>query len=448
MAFKLDAIHIREPHVRRIGRLFLVGLLAITGLSAITGPTVFTGPPAAGCLADPAGKPRAQENGQAAGEPYLVRLLSQSPVSPGGEIRALWVVRDALTSRERIDRLIDFAGRGKFQLLFAQVRGRGDAYYRSSLEPEGIQLERPVAEFDPFEYLLLRAHEAGIAVHAWVNVFYVWSDTGAAPPPGHLASRHPDWLITGPDGFRVDVHPVNGWSGEGAEGYFVAPNHPEARAFTVRVIEEIKNTYPLDGIHLDYVRYPGPGFGYDAKDRTDFILRWGVDPLSLLTDRPPLLDAAGTGGLALLDSLLVEERADAVDSLVIAVKRLLGDLPLSAAVFPDPQAARLEKGQDWVRWAHQGYVDFVVPMAYTYPPRELKTRMQFIRNLIGKNKFLVGLPLYNERVNHLKASIETLRRVGVVGFSLFSYNVMEDRRFAARFLDEAFFEGREDVESP
>jgi len=294
----------------------------------------------------------------------------------------------------------------------------------------------------------LRAHEAGIAVHAWVNVFYVWSNPGAAPPPDHIVHRHPDWLVTGPDGVRVDAYPVNAWSGEGVEGYFVAPGHPVARAFTVRVIEEIKNTYSVDGIHLDYIRYPGAGFGYDPEGRKNFMLFWGVDPLELSTNRGPLVEAAGAGGLALLDSLLVEERAHAVDSLVIAVKSLMGDLPLSAAVFPNPQSAKTDKGQDWVKWAHRGYVDFVVPMAYTYRPEELQTWMKFLRNLIGRDKFLVGLPLFNERVNHLKASVQGLRQVNVMGFTLFSYNVMEDRRFAIRFLSEAFFDSQDEVESP
>ncbi len=431
MAFNLIAIHIGEPQGRKIERLFFICLLVLAGFLL--------------CVA---GESSARDFELKPKEPYLVRLLEQSPVKPGGELRALWVVRDALSSKARIDRLVDFAGRGRFHLLFAQVRGRGDAYYRSSLEPEGTGLERPVTEFDPFDYLLLRAHEAGIAVHAWVNVFYVWSNPGAAPPPDHIVRRHPDWLITGPDGIRVDAYPVNAWSGEGVEGYFVAPGHPAARAFTVRVIEEIKNTYSVDGIHLDYIRYPGAGFGYGPEGRKNFMLFWGVDPLELSTNRGPLVEAAGAGGLALLDSLIVEERSNEVDSLVIAVKSLVGDLPLSAAVFPDPQAARVDKGQDWVKWAHRGYVDFVVPMAYTYRPEELKTRMQFLRNLIGREKFLVGLPLFNERVNHLKVSIQSLRQVDVMGFTLFSYNVMEDRRFAIRFLSEAFFESQDEVESP
>jgi hypothetical protein len=446
------SFHIGEPQDPRFGRLFFVSLCLLVCLVVLPaggaraqdslsaqpaqpeGGTVFSREPL------PADSAWAAESPEDSSRPYLVRLLERSPVRPAGEIRALWVVRDALTSRARIDRLVDFAARGRFHLLFAQVRGRGDAYYRSSLEPEGAGLERPVTEFDPFGYLLLRAHEAGIAVHAWVNVFYVWSNPHTPPPPGHIVDSHPDWLITGPDGVRVDAHPVDAWSERSVEGYFVAPDHLEARAFTVAVIKEITTNYSVDGIHLDYIRYPGAGFGYRGRDRADFMLLWGVDPLALATRRGPLLETAGGGALAFLDSLVLDQRVAAVDSLVLAVDGVIGKLPLSAAVFPDPQAARVDKGQDWVKWAQLGYLDFVVPMAYTYRPNELKIRMQFIRNLIGREKLLAGLPLFNERVNHLKTSIQRLRQADVLGFTLFSYNVMEDSRFAVQFLYENLFE--------
>ena len=51
-----------------------------------------------------------------------------------------------------------------------QVRGRGDAFYRSSLVARSPLLERQPREFDPLARLLARAHARRLQVHAWTNV--------------------------------------------------------------------------------------------------------------------------------------------------------------------------------------------------------------------------------------------------------------------------------------
>src|SRR5205823_10376127 len=54
--------------------------------------------------------------------------------------RALWVVRDKVTAKAAIDDLMaDAATRGIHDVV-VQVRGRGDAYYRSTLEPRAESL--------------------------------------------------------------------------------------------------------------------------------------------------------------------------------------------------------------------------------------------------------------------------------------------------------------------
>ncbi|MFH1756301.1 MAG: family 10 glycosylhydrolase, partial [Candidatus Latescibacterota bacterium] len=332
---------------------------------------------------------------QGSGTPYLSTFQNETPITPRDEVRALWVVRDALTSQRRIDELIDFCVRSRFQMIFAQVRGRGDAYYQSPFEPEGRGLELPASEFDPLHYLLARAHASGISVHVWVNVYYVWSDPSSNPPSDHVVSRKPQWLIVDPEGNRTDGQKANAWLRLGAEGYFLSPANEEARAFIIRVIQDIAGRYAIDGVHLDYVRYPAAGFGLNPQIRRDFTLYWGTDPLYQGRVRESIAGPAGDRAAAVFDSLIIEGRVQAVDSLVRGVRVVIGDLPLSAAVIPENQQARNEKGQGWVRWVQEGTVDFVVPMAYSYTPQELKKKMRLIRNLIGRDKFLVGLPLFD-----------------------------------------------------
>ena len=45
----------------------------------------------------------------------------------------LWVIRDQLNSKEKIDAFVNFAVLNDIKDLFVQVRGRGDAFYHSEI---------------------------------------------------------------------------------------------------------------------------------------------------------------------------------------------------------------------------------------------------------------------------------------------------------------------------
>ncbi|MDH3217362.1 MAG: family 10 glycosylhydrolase [Candidatus Krumholzibacteria bacterium] len=374
------------------------------------------------------------------GKTYLDAFREQTHIVPKEELRAVWVVRHALISQDQIDRAIDYAVRARFHLIFAQVRGRGDAYYRSDIEPAASDLERAVESFDPLAYLLKRAHQAGIAVHAWINVCYVWSDPERSPPANHIVQLHPDWLMADSDGTRMDEMPVESWKQRGLEGYYVSPGNPAMRKHTVEVIEDIVTRYPVDGVHLDYIRYPGLDFDFSESQRTAFALRYGLDPMLVQTNPERVATLLGEDGPFLVDSLGVQWRIDQVGTLVRMVRNAIGELPLSAAVIPNFDRAKMEKGQDWVDWVANGDVDFVVPMAYSYEPADLTRSVQMIKRAIGSERFLIGLPVFDGRSQYLGYSVSLLRQEGILGYSLFSYNVLVEERFSLEFLERVFIE--------
>lgn len=371
---------------------------------------------------------------------YLENFRSKTSILPNEELRAVWVVRHALASQEEIDRAIDYAIRARFHLLFVQVRGRGDAYYRSEIEPVARDVVRAVDEFDPLGYLLMRAHEAGISVHAWVNVYYVWSDPRSEPPPTHIVRRHPEWLMTDANGTRMDALAVDDWRRRGLEGYYVSPSNAAVRKHMVDVISDIVTRYPVDGVHLDYIRYPGLDFDFGLEERTGFMLRYGVDPWESRNDPAYMTELLGENIAFLTDSLRIEWRVQQVDSLIRMVRDVVGDLPLSAAVMPNFGSARIEKGQDWLRWVTRGDVDFVVPMAYGYEPADLTAHVRMIKRTIGAERFLVGLPVFDGRSSYLGYSLSLLRQEGIVGYSLFSYNVLAEEEFSLEFLERVLLE--------
>src|SRR5262245_57372931 len=86
------------------------------------------------------------------------------------EVRGLWVLRTSLTSAKSIDAVVRTAETSGFNTLMVQVRGRGEAYYQSAIEPRATELDGQPASFDPLAYAISTAHRAGLRVHAWVNI--------------------------------------------------------------------------------------------------------------------------------------------------------------------------------------------------------------------------------------------------------------------------------------
>lgn len=63
---------------------------------------------------------------------------------------ALWVVRHNIATSGQIDDLLKTAKQSGIKNIFVQVRGRGDAYYTSSIEPSAFDVPE---SFDPLNYL-------------------------------------------------------------------------------------------------------------------------------------------------------------------------------------------------------------------------------------------------------------------------------------------------------
>src|SRR5205814_204969 len=117
-------------------------------------------------------------------------------------------------------------------------------------------------------------HREGLEVHAWINAMPVWRDEAPPTDLRHVFVKHgvaqsgtENWLTTSASG---EQHfPV---------GYFLDAGHPAAAAYVAEVCANIVRNYSVDGIHLDYIRYPetedhspkGATVGYNAVSLTRF----------------------------------------------------------------------------------------------------------------------------------------------------------------------------------
>ena len=340
---------------------------------------------------------------------------------------AVWVVRDALTSPKRIQTCVDEAAAAGVTDLLVQVRGRGDAYYVSRIEPVAPLLAaawKRDGAFDPLALVVDLAHRRGLRVHAWLNVYLVKGKSNT--PAGHVTLLHPDWMAVDPRGVSMSRIPFETLIAAGNEGVHLAPGHLEVMRHFVAVVDEILDRYAVDGIHLDYCRYPKWETGYEPAMRAGFLRLTGVDPVDLAAGRGPTVDGRTGADLLALRRRWIRWKADQVTALVKAVRETCRDrrpgLALSVAVKPDADAAFARYGQDWVRWVREDLVDFVTPMMYSPSARTVERQAADMAARVPPETVWAGISVYNQPLHSAADKIRSLRAAGFGGISIFSYN--------------------------
>jgi len=336
------------------------------------------------------------------------------------------------------------ATRGGFNTLIVQVRGRGDAYYTSRHEPRPALLAKQPASFDPFALMIERAHRAGLKVHAWVNVNLV---SDAEPPAArkHIVYLHPEWLMV-PRPLAEDLGRMNPRNpqylrrlseyararSDRVEGIFLSPIHKGSADHIVRVIGDIVSRYDVDGIHLDYIRFPNDEFDYSAEALDEFR----SDVTSRMTGAERREYASRARGRPLFYTEMFpqgwqEFRRARLTALLTrirgAVKSRRSRAMLSAAVFPDAIDAANRRFQNWSGWLESGLLDAICPMAYTTNPALFRTQIADVEQRAGRRPVWAGIGAYQLSPAATVENIRAARQLGAEGIVLFSYDNLDSR---------------------
>lgn len=343
---------------------------------------------------------------------------------------SLWVVRHNIATSGQIDELLKTAKRTGIKNLFVQVRGRGDAYYNSSFEPSAIDVPEG---FDPLKYLIEKTKGTDIRIHAWVNISFVLNPENYPPDTRHILAKHPEWVTYDYKGRPMTDYSEAEIKENLLEGYCLDPAIPEVKEFTRIIIKDIISKYQVDGIHLDFIRYPYSGFnsyynrylsdfGYNPIARKIFKSKHGIDPLNI----NPFKDSRGK---KLFDRFRVEQINDIVKIINDTVKNHNPYLSTSAAVMPRYDWGKRVYFQDWPSWLEKNIIDFVCVMSYT---ADMNTFNSFINSAINtnmKHRILMGV-----RIDHDKTPLSIARdQIQAVydnefrGFIIFSFE--HDRKY-------------------
>lgn len=207
----------------------------------------------------------------------LLSLVCKEEKPTTKEGRGLWVTRwewaiqsgsDLPASQQqRIIDIFDDAKQAKLNFIVFQIRGNGDAFYRSTYEPWSDLLTGTWGNdpgWDPLAFAVEQAHARGLELHAWFNTFPAWRGTSPPPHtiPEHVYNAHPEWIVCDSSGKPMPL----------SEHYVsLSPGIPEAREYIQQVAMDIVTHYDIDGFHFDYIRYP------ESADR----LGYSQDPVSI-----------------------------------------------------------------------------------------------------------------------------------------------------------------------
>ena len=352
------------------------------------------------------------------------------------EGRAIWVVRTHVTNPEQVKSVVEFARKNNFNTLVVQVRGRGDAYYKSNFEPRAEAITDP--NFDPLQCYIDEGKKAGLKIEAWLNTHYTWES--AAPPksPEHVVNKHPEWLM------RTREDKVTMTGGAEHEGAYTCPSNPEVKEHVKNCFLDVAKNYDVAAIHFDFVRYPSPEYCFcdgclsRFKERMDKQLAADkIETLEAMKDRLAYTQAFP----AEYDQFRRDQITDLVGQIYKGAHAIKPGIIVSASVFPSYDDAYNRRFQDWKLWMKLGIVDELFPMAYAQDTETfVKNVKDAVENANGRFVY-AGIGQWRIPVESTIEKIEKARELGVQGICLFAYGSAvkdSDDSYLAKIKESVF----------
>lgn len=281
--------------------------------------------------------------------------------------RGLWVdaFNEGIYNSDQVSELVEHAQELGVNALVVQIGRRFDCFCNDAAYPR-TQAAIDPAPFDPLQEIIDQAHAAGIEVHAWINATTLWNMADPPADPEHAfntngptASGADRWLNQREDGEEI----INGTAS------YIDPANPAAVDYVVAGMQSVAANYDIDGINLDYIRYPD----YNSDD---FANDWGYTEVSLerfaantgRTDRPEPDDEEFSdwrrdqvSNLVRKIYLGINEVDPSVRLSINAITYGFGPQSLGGWEESRPYANVM---QDWSGWLDEGIIDTVTAMNY------------------------------------------------------------------------------------
>lgn len=331
--------------------------------------------------------------------------LSDALLPPKYEVRGAWLTtylnldwprtrvrqpQDTLVQQRELLALLDGLKAIGTNVVLFQVRTRGAVLYPSRYEPWDICLTGQFGRspyYDPLAFAVRACHERGMQLHAWLVTFPLAKN--------NVAAQHG----------KQGVHRLQAVATlRTSEHYMLDPGHPHTADYLANLAAELVHHYAIDGVHLDYVRYPEHTIRYDDSytyrtyGRGQAKEDWRRDNVTRVVAR-------------------VAEAVRSVRSWVRMSASPVGKYADTPRYSAGGWNARNAVLQDAALWLERGYMDMLFPMLYFRDNHFFPFVLDWQERSCGRT-IVPGLGTYmlTERawpLSDLTRQLHTLRRWGM-----------------------------------
>lgn len=335
---------------------------------------------------------------------------------------------NVLTSKEGADELLDFCSRHGIKNIYLQIFRSNYAYYDSDFLP-GDTFDRISASFgkDPVKYIIRQAHLRDLEVHLWINALSLAQNESA-----HILKTHGEDVLTYDQYGRTPLIKEKDLLDEyyiREKQLFLEPGNKKVVKYIEDIVLDIINKYPdLNGIHLDYIRYPaavpfipgarftdhGISYGYNNEALNNFYEKTGIKENEITAQRKNALawDEFRRNNL----TKLIRRLSENIDR---------DRIKLSCTTVPSVDRSYMVTFQDWQKWLEEDIVDEVFFMNYTDDTRLIKINSGAlaIKEFLPKNLVMgLGPYLVAEDPEAFLEMIEHTKDAGFRKIAFFAYD--------------------------
>lgn len=361
----------------------------------------------------------ADENLARARQYFAMAFGQAMPVRPV-EARSVWLDRGTIVATKGprgMAELFDKLKSSGINVVYFETNNAGFAMYPSNVTDQNPDTRG----WDPLGAAVGEARKRGMEIHAWLWVFAVGNTRhnpiiGKEPDyPGPVLSRYDfNWALATASGALVPPK---------QHEYWLDASNPDARKYLRDLVGEIISRYQIDGVQLDYIRYPfnnrGSECGFNWLSRTRFEQETGLS-LDRLDDNTR--------------ELFIAWKVHQVNQLVKEVSDLVRaqrpEMRISAAVYAFPRRMRINAiQQDWETWVTNGWIDTLNPMTYAHTPQDLQIMASYCRESTSdKSLVYPGLAVMRVDMAGLIEQLDTARGAGTLGTTMFAAAHLDDKK--------------------
>lgn len=352
--------------------------------------------------------------------------------SKGVENRAVWY-RSTEKSDDEVRATVEKMKLLNVNAVYLETWYEGNCI-GSKVDIPGISTHAVNEGYDALDGFVRICHEYGIEVHCWVHNFFVgyYYDDGRNYYNTYFDEYKDKYLIdcNGRDFFY--------YSANNNKFIFLNSNDRECRDLILNIYEQLITKYDVDGLHLDYIRYPELNYGTDDFGYNQDIIDAFAEKTGITKDPRTFVDGSNEM------KQWIQFRCDIITSFAGEVYDMVWennpDIWLSAATYPDIELSKNTIAQDVATFAETGYFDEIFSMSYGVSNETVLVSVNdYVKITNGKTFYSAGIAAFLETTQlNFAHQLTEVELAGADGVSVFALGSISPDTYQWQIIKGAF----------